>query len=67
MDQPVRDKVGKRMLTVPEAAEFLGISPRTIYNRIHRHSKNPFEIKAKRIGRLVRFDIQEIERWLSHE
>lgn len=63
MDQEIK----KRMLTVAEAAEYLGISPRTIYNRIHRHSKHPFEIKVKRIGRLVRFDIKELERWLSHD
>jgi len=56
---------GKRLLTVEEAAEYLGLSPRTIYNAVAPKSKHPFPVKAKRVGKLVRFDIQELERYIE--
>jgi excisionase family DNA binding protein len=55
----------KRLLTVEETATYLGLSPRTIYNAVARKSKNPFPVKPKRIGRLVRFDIRELERYVE--
>ncbi len=56
---------GKRLLTVGEAAIYLGISARTIYNGIAPKSKKPFPVKAKHIGKLVRFDIRELERFIE--
>ncbi len=47
----------KRLLSVEETASYLGISARTIYNRVAPKSKNPFPVRPKRIGKLVRFDI----------
>jgi len=44
---------GRRLLSVPETARLMGISPKTIYNEI---SKKCFPIRAKRHGRRVLFD-----------
>lgn len=60
-------EIQKRLLTVKEAAEYLGIKPRTLYNRIYPKSPNPFPVKPKRIGGNGRplFDIKEIDKYLD--
>jgi predicted DNA-binding transcriptional regulator AlpA len=55
----------KRLLTVPEAANFLSISPQHIYNGISRNAKKPFPVKPKRIGGAVRFDIKDLEAFVE--
>ena len=55
----------KRLLSVEETATYLGLSPRTIYNAVARRSKRPFPVKPKRIGRLIRFDIGDLERYIE--
>ena len=57
----------RRLITVEEAAAYLGISPRTIYNGLGPGAKRKFPIKPKRIGRAVRFDVQEIEKFISSQ
>lgn len=59
------NKNAKRLLSVEETATYLGISPRTIYNRIGRKAKSPFPIKPKRVGRLVKFDLKDIKRFID--
>ena len=56
---------GKRLLSVAETARYLNISKRTIYNKICRNSKNPFPFKIKRIGRLPKFDIRDLEAYVD--
>ncbi|NIO20941.1 MAG: helix-turn-helix domain-containing protein [Candidatus Aenigmarchaeota archaeon] len=56
---------GKRLLSVEETANYLGLSPRTIYNAVARKSKKPFPVKPKRIGKLVKFDIRDLERYVE--
>lgn len=56
---------GKRLLSVEETAEYLGLSPRTIYNQVCRKAKKPFPVKAKRVGKLVKFDIRDLERYIE--
>lgn len=55
----------KRLLSIEETATYLGMSARTIYNAIAPKSKKPFPVKAKRIGKLVRFDIRDLERFVA--
>ena len=55
----------KRLLSVKETAQYLGISPKTIYNSICRNSKTPFPIRPRRRGRRVLFDIKELERYVD--
>jgi len=54
----------KRLLNVSETAEFLGISPRTIYNGVCKKTKKPFPIKPLRIGKSLRWDIQDLEKYI---
>jgi len=55
----------KRLLSAEETARYLGISVRTIYNRIGRKAEKPFPVKPKRIGRLIRFDLQDLDRYIE--
>ena len=54
-----------RLLSVEELSQLLGISPRTIYNGVHRRAKKPFPIKPKRIGRSIKFDVRDVERFIE--
>ena len=54
-----------RLLSVEEAARYLGISPRTIYNQTGPRAKKKFPVKPKRIGKLVRFDIKDLEQYVD--
>ena len=65
MEKERNDFIQKRLLSVKEAAVFLGISPRTIYNGIHRKAKKPFPVPTKRIGKLVKFDIRDLEEFVE--
>ena len=56
---------GKRLFTVEETAYYLGLSPRTIYNATAPKSKTPFPVKPKRIGKLVRFDVRDLDKYVD--
>jgi len=58
-------RVSKRLLTVEEAASYLGISPRTLYNQAAPKAKKPFPVKPKRVGKLLRFDIRELDSYID--
>ena len=60
-------EVTKRLLTINETAKYLGISPRTIYNGISRKSKVKFPISPKRVGRAVRFDLKDLNRFIESQ
>ena len=51
----------KRLFSPEETACYLNLSIRTIYNRISKNAKNPFPFKVRRIGRLPKFDIHDLE------
>lgn len=55
----------QRLLRVEEAAAYLGISARTLYNATAPKSKKPFEIKPKRIGKRVLFDVRDLDKWID--
>ena len=57
------DHTGKRMLSVKEAALYLGLSPRTVYNATAPKSKAPFPVKPKRWGKKVLFDIRDLNQF----
>ncbi|NIM97843.1 MAG: AlpA family phage regulatory protein [candidate division Zixibacteria bacterium] len=52
----------KRLLSVAELGHIIGIKPRTIYNKM---GLKVFPIKHKKIGRLVRFDIKDVDKYLD--
>ncbi len=55
----------RRLLTVPEAASYLGIAGRTLYNRVGPKAKDPFPVKPKRIGKAVRFDRRDLDQYID--
>ena len=55
----------KAMLTIPEAAEYLGISPKTIRNGVGPKAKYPFPVKPKRIGKRVLFRRTDLDQFIS--
>ena len=61
----IKGRTKKRLLSVEETARYLGISPKTIYNQIGRKAKKKFPIKAKRIGKSVKFDIEDINNYIK--
>jgi predicted DNA-binding transcriptional regulator AlpA len=52
----------RKLLSVAELSDFIGLRPQTIYNKM---SQGLFPIKHKKMGRLVKFDIKDINRYLS--
>ena len=48
-----------RFLNTKELAEFLGVSTGTIYSWV-----NQKKIKYHKFGRLVKFDLKEIDQWI---
>ncbi len=69
-DCTMEHEVQKRYLTIPEAAELLGISVYTLRNRVAPSAEKPFEINGKpfkviRAGRLVRFDRIALEKAMN--
>ena len=58
-------KPTKRLLGVKEAAEYLGLSPRTLYNAVAPKSRNPIPTKVKRIDKLVKFDIRDLDAYID--
>lgn len=60
-----KEPIAKRLLSVEEAAQYLNISPRSLYNGIAPRSKNPFPVKPKRIGKLVRFDLRALDEYVD--
>lgn len=61
----VKATADRRLLSVEEAAVYLGLSPRTLYNGVAPKSKDPFPVKAKRLGKRVLFDIHELDRFVD--
>jgi predicted DNA-binding transcriptional regulator AlpA len=53
------------LLTTKQAARLLNISDRTLYNRTAPNAKNPFPVKPIRIGRSVRFDIEDLKKFIE--
>jgi excisionase family DNA binding protein len=51
----------KRLLNVKEAAMYLGISSRTIYNGVAPKAVKPFPVRPKKIGGKVLFDRRDLD------
>ena len=57
--------ITKRLLSVKEAATYLGLAPRTIYNAIAPGSLKPFPVKCMRYGKKVLFDLKDLDRLIE--
>ena len=52
--------MNKRLLTVRELAEYIGISKDTIYSHVSQR-----RIPFVKIGRLLKFDLKAIDEWIA--
>ena len=49
-------------MTVDDLADYLRLAHGTIYNKVHRR-----EIPFLKIGRSIRFDLEEINKWATRK
>lgn len=61
-EKPLKARWG-RLLSIEDAAEYLGISAKTIRNGLGRKAERKFPVKAKRYGRRVVFDIKDLNKY----
>ena len=55
-DSPIQ----KRLMDIAEVSEHLGISVKTLYSWVHAR-----RIQFVKVGRLVKFDPQDISAWIQ--
>ena len=56
------ERLEKRMMGIEELSEYIGLKPQTIRNRI---SSGTFPIPTKKIGRLLKWDRKDVDRYLD--
>jgi len=61
----VKANIRPRMLDINDTAEYLGLSPKTIRNRIGPMAENPFPVKPYRQGRKVTFKIEDLDAYID--
>jgi len=54
-----------RLLSIDQAAWYMGISPKTVRNALCRSAKTPFPVKPKRHGKRILFDIQDLDAYID--
>ena len=55
----------RKLLTIKQVAECLGIATQTIYNGLARGTLKPFPIRPKRWGRKVLFDSRDVDAFID--
>jgi hypothetical protein len=59
-------KVKPRALSVKDAAEYIGLAPKTLRNRLGRRAKNPFPVRPRYYGGKPLFLIEELDNFLEN-
>ena len=54
------ERITRRLLTIDETAEYLGLAPTTLYKMVNQR-RMPYV----KVGRLLRFDSRLIDEWLQ--
>jgi hypothetical protein len=54
-----------RLISLDDAANYLGLAPKTLRNKLSRAAGAPFPVKPKRIGRRVLFDLRELDAFVD--
>ena len=60
------NKAKDDVFTIDQAAKFLKVGPKTVYNLLSEE-RVPGKIFAKKVGRSWRIKLEEIDRFLSEE
>lgn len=55
----------KRLLTVDEAANYLGISPKTLRNCLGPRAQKPFPVKPVRVAGRVLFRLEDLDAFVA--
>ena len=55
-------KINRRMLGVSELADYLGLAPQTIRNKL---VNGTLPIPAKKIGKLLKFDRKDVDAYVE--
>jgi excisionase family DNA binding protein len=66
MQTPFWMNSSKALLSPKELADLLGISVRSIYNQTAKASKIKFPIPYIRVGKLIRFHVRDVEKFLNN-
>jgi len=56
----LNERIGRRLLNVREAAQFLGLEVDTVYKKARLR-----EVPCVKVGRALRFDVQALERFIE--
>jgi excisionase family DNA binding protein len=56
----LNETVGKRLLNVKEAAQYLGLEVDTVYKKARLR-----ELPFVKVGRALRFDVKELDRFIE--
>jgi len=56
----LNETVGKRLLNVKEAAQYLGLEVDTVYKKARLR-----ELPFVKVGRALRFDVKELDRYIE--
>lgn len=54
--------IERRLLTIPEAAQYTGLSPHTLYTMVSQR-----RIPYVKVGRLVKFDRTMLDQWIKQQ
>jgi predicted DNA-binding transcriptional regulator AlpA len=55
----------QRYMSLTEAALYIGIAPKTLYNRLAGYTTKPFPVKPKRVGGRIIFDREKLDAYMS--
>jgi hypothetical protein len=54
-----------RAMTVDLAARYIGLAPKTLRNRLCRHTDNPFPVKSRKQGGKRMFFKEDLDKYLD--
>jgi hypothetical protein len=63
-------EIQPRLLNIEQTANYIGLAPKTIRNRLGPRAPDPFPVKPKKLGGRVLFDIRDLDQFideLEHE
>jgi excisionase family DNA binding protein len=52
----------RRLLNIKEVADYTGLSPHTLYTMVSQR-----RIPFVKLGRLTKFDLHELDRWIASQ
>jgi excisionase family DNA binding protein len=60
VEMVLNNAIGRRLLNVREAAQYLGLEVDTVYKKARLR-----EVPCVKVGRALRFDVQALERFIE--